>query len=46
MMVSPGPSADGEVLLRLNTEYLRASERSVQTALLNRMRMPARSMLR
>jgi Domain of unknown function (DUF4440) len=28
MTASPGPSADGEVLLRLNTEYLRASERS------------------
>ena len=28
MTVPSGQSADGEVLLRLNTEYLRASERS------------------
>ena len=28
MTVLPEPSADGEVLLRLNDEYLRASERS------------------
>ena len=28
MTVSPAPSADGELLLRLNNEYLRASERS------------------
>jgi hypothetical protein len=28
MTVSPRPSADGEVLLRLNAEYLRAVERS------------------
>ena len=28
MTLSPEPSADGEVLLRLNSEYLRASEQS------------------